>query len=230
MPRTTTVEFASTSSRAHPPIRGRTGRPDSPFSEIPPDISPSVFSASRPRRRRPSAVPQNACVPLTQQPTTHTHRSSDSRRAASLYPSHTFDNVGEPQEQMLRGFGGFPMPHELLGMLFGWLFPGLQKRLKRTMTIPVTTILTDGGLGRTMNGAASELGRPGHAGSISAAEGIKPVTYISFDAIVGRNSAFHLSTNEQLEELGGVEYRALNALLWLVAAVRDLRFFMFSLA
>jgi hypothetical protein len=114
------------------------------------------------------------------------------------------------------------MPHELLGMLFGWLFPGLKNRLKRTMTIPVTTTLTGGGLGRTMSGAASEQGRSAHGGSISAAEGSKPVTYISFDAIVGRNSAFRLSTNEQLEELGGVEYRALNALLWLVAAVREL--------
>jgi hypothetical protein len=73
-----------------------------------------------------------------------------------------------------------------------------------------------------MSGPASEQGRSAHGGSTTAAEGSKPVTYISFDAIVGRNSAFRLSTNEQLEELGGVEYRALNALLWLVAAVREL--------
>ncbi|KAJ8591379.1 hypothetical protein M405DRAFT_788957 [Rhizopogon salebrosus TDB-379] len=209
MPRTATVEFATA---VHPPIRGRTGHPDSPSNEIPSVVSPSVFSAPRPRRRRPSAVPQNSHVPMAQHPTTQTHRSSDSRRAA------TFEHVGQPQEQMLRGFGGFPMPHELLGTLFGWLFPGLKNRLKRTMTIPVTTTLTGGGLGRTMSGAASEQGRSAHGGSISAAEGSKPVTYISFDAIVGRNSAFRLSTNEQLEELGGVEYRALNALLWLVAA------------
>jgi hypothetical protein len=45
------------------------------------------------------------------------------------------------------------------------------------------------------------------------------VPYISFNAIVGRNSTFHLLTKEQMEELGGVEYRALNALLWLVAGV-----------
>lgn len=69
-----------------------------------------------------------------------------------------------------------------------------------------------------MSGAASVSGRPTHSGSISAKEGTKPVTYISFDAVVGRNSAFHFSTKEQLEELGGVEYRALNALLWLVAS------------
>jgi hypothetical protein len=43
--------------------------------------------------------------------------------------------------------------------------------------------------------------------------------YLSFDAVVGANSAFPLLSNEQLEELGGVEYRALNALLWIVAGV-----------
>lgn len=36
---------------------------------------------------------------------------------------------------------------------------------------------------------------------------IKPVSYISFDAVVGRNSKFHNLTTAQEEELGGVEYR-----------------------
>lgn len=35
----------------------------------------------------------------------------------------------------------------------------------------------------------------------------KDVNYISFDAIVGRNSKFINLTSEQREELGGVEYR-----------------------
>lgn len=47
-----------------------------------------------------------------------------------------------------------------------------------------------------------------------------PVSYVSFPPIVGRNSMFHLLTEEQLEELGGVEYRALTALLWIIAFVR----------
>ncbi|KAG2153183.1 cation transport protein-domain-containing protein [Suillus clintonianus] len=217
MPRTATIEFAPTVSRSHPPlfpVGSRSGRSDSP--DISSDISLSGFSA--PRRRRSSAVPQHSHVPMAQHPTTQTHRSGEARRASGSYPSHSFDHVDQPQEQMLRGFGGFPMPHELLGMLFGWLFPRAKNRLKRTVTIPVTTTLTGGGLGRTMSGAASIPGRPAHSGSISAKEGTKPVTYISFDAIVGRNSAFHFSTNEQLEELGGVEFRALNALLWLIAS------------
>ena len=49
--------------------------------------------------------------------------------------------------------------------------------------------------------------------------GARPVSYISFEAVVGRNSAFHQLTHDQLEELGGVEYRGLTALLWIVGAV-----------
>ena len=43
--------------------------------------------------------------------------------------------------------------------------------------------------------------------------------YVSFEATVGRNSAFHMLTADELDELGGVEYRALNALLWIVGFV-----------
>ncbi|KAI9441617.1 cation transport protein-domain-containing protein, partial [Lactarius indigo] len=45
---------------------------------------------------------------------------------------------------------------------------------------------------------------------------ITAVPYISFDAVVRHNSAFQSLTDEQLEELGGVEFRALTALLWIV--------------
>lgn len=51
-------------------------------------------------------------------------------------------------------------------------------------------------------------------------EGARAVPYVSFDAIVGPNSTFEELTEEQLEELGGVEFRALNALLWIVGIVR----------
>lgn len=98
-----------------------------------------------------------------------------------------------------RGYGGFPMPHEIFGRLFARFFPNLHSRVTRTVTVPLTTTLTT------------------HAGDVSS--GGRFVPYITFDAIVGRNSAFPLLTNEQLEELGGVEYRALNALLFIIAAV-----------
>jgi hypothetical protein len=50
-------------------------------------------------------------------------------------------------------------------------------------------------------------------------ERARAVPYISFDAVVGHNSSFEELTEEQLEELGGVEFRALNALLWIVGIV-----------
>lgn len=49
--------------------------------------------------------------------------------------------------------------------------------------------------------------------------GTKPVSYISFDAVVGRNSSFRMLTREQMEEIGGIEYRALNALVWIIPIV-----------
>ena len=50
-------------------------------------------------------------------------------------------------------------------------------------------------------------------------ERARAVSYLSFDAVVGINSSFESLTKEQLEELGGVEFRALNALLWIVGIV-----------
>jgi hypothetical protein len=90
------------------------------------------------------------------------------------------------------------MPHEVVKTLFSRFFPKLQRKLTRTVTLPRITTL---------------------AGGETAAGGAKPAPYISFEAVVGRNSAFHELTREQQDELGGVEYRALKALLWIVAGV-----------
>ncbi|KAG8770568.1 low affinity potassium transporter [Ceratobasidium sp. 428] len=68
----------------------------------------------------------------------------------------------------------------------------IKKFLPQTLTLPRT--LTGGSAGET-----------------------RPVPYISFNAIVGRNSQFHDLSQEEQEELGGVEYRALTALLWIIA-------------
>lgn len=121
------------------------------------------------------------------------------------------DRTGPEQERASQtDFGGFPMPHKLLGMLFRRLFPRAANRLRRTVTVPTTTALSGGELGRTASISGAAGGVP---------EGSKPVSYLSFDAVVGHNSNFQMLTSEQLEELGGVEYRGLNALLWLVALV-----------
>ncbi|SJK97970.1 uncharacterized protein ARMOST_01226 [Armillaria ostoyae] len=110
--------------------------------------------------------------------TTHTHRTNRTPTKHS-------------------GFGGFPMPHEILGSLIDWFFPKFKRKLTRTVTEPASTTI------------ASQRGT-----TLTSA---RTVPYISFDAVVGHNSSFPYLTSNQLEELGGVEYRALNALLWIVA-------------
>ena len=60
----------------------------------------------------------------------------------------------------------------------------------------------------------------GGRGTIDAGDTkTKEVPYISFAATVGRNSRFTGLTEEQMNELGGVEYRALKVLLVIVIGV-----------
>ena len=89
-------------------------------------------------------------------------------------------------------FGGFPYPTTLLANFIRNHFPSLNRRFFSPE------------LQRTDTRATFETTR---------------TDYLSFDALVGRNSDFRVFTQEQLEELGGVEYRALTALSWIVAGV-----------
>ena len=102
-----------------------------------------------------------------------------------------------------RGMGGFPMPHEMVSSAVHKFFPNLERRIKRTVTIPAA---------RTLTSQQVEGGQQ--------APGSRPVVYITFDALVGRNSTFHDLTREQIEELCGVEFKALNCLVWIVPCVR----------
>ncbi|KAI5982488.1 TrkH-domain-containing protein [Pisolithus albus] len=158
-------------------------------------------------QRRPTVVSTGVHVPLALNLTTRTHHSVHTVPRSDGYLDLP------PSQSVYKGFGGFPMPHQILGRFLGRLFPKAKVRLHRTMTIPVTTSLA--------GGSVLSHGRRGshvvHDRGVSDADASKPATYISFRATVGHNSAFRALTNEQLEELGGVEYRALNALLWLVA-------------
>ncbi|KAH9067652.1 cation transport protein-domain-containing protein [Lactarius vividus] len=92
-------------------------------------------------------------------------------------------------------FGGFPGAQHIISQLVNRFFPGVHRQLRRTVTMPRTTTITSI---RGNNRSA------------------RAVPYISFDAVVRHNSAFQSLTDEQLEELGGVEFRALTALLWIV--------------
>ncbi|KAG7449729.1 uncharacterized protein BT62DRAFT_928462 [Guyanagaster necrorhizus] len=114
-------------------------------------------------------------------------------------PTHTTTHMHRASRAPTRhsGLGGFPMPHEILGSLISRFFPKFKRRLTRTLTVPASTTI------------ASQ-----RRATLTSA---KTVPYISFDAVVGHNSSFPYLTSNQIEELGGVEYRALNALLWIVA-------------
>lgn len=94
------------------------------------------------------------------------------------------------------GLGGFPNP------LFA--IPALLKRkvdervMQRTLTqqsMPRTATMRRGPTLQRAGTIMSGYGEP------------QPVNYISFDAVVGRNSHFKSLTTAQEEELGGVEYR-----------------------
>ncbi|KAL4064271.1 cation transport protein-domain-containing protein [Scleroderma yunnanense] len=202
MPRTSTIEFS--------PVVVLQDTAQSTNSD--PDVHQDYHGVTR---RRRSTVLSGSHPPIAQHPTIYTYRSTREPQPAGY-------SEPEQSQQKYSGLGGFPMPHQILGRLLGWLFPRAKKRLRRTMTIPATTTITGSAYARTYsNSAPSHRGGRSFAGRLNAvdldpAHATKPVPYISFDAIVGRNSAFHSLTNEQLEELGGVEYRALNVLLWLL--------------
>ncbi|KAJ4483537.1 cation transport protein-domain-containing protein [Lentinula aciculospora] len=197
---------------------GTPSRPSSPqghstsmhrFDTVAPKSSkfprtPTVeFSTTLPRRRaridplREESLTRPFANPLQ----SDDHRSGRRMSIPShpLMTAHTYSTYKSSRGTKHSGFGGFPMPHEILQKLFDKFFPNLRHKLRRTITIPVATTI------------ASQRGD-------NIPPGAKVVPYISFEAVVGRNSAFPLLSDEQMEELGGVEYRALNALLWIVAA------------
>ncbi|KAK1220584.1 hypothetical protein PQX77_016636 [Marasmius sp. AFHP31] len=85
--------------------------------------------------------------------------------------------------------GGFPGPIELVNRLIQRMAPRTYIKLERTLTIPYT---------QTLEGGKSK--------------------WLNFDLDVGRNSNFRIDelTDDQLEEIGGVEYMALRYLSYLV--------------
>ncbi|GAA6053434.1 hypothetical protein JCM3770_005164 [Rhodotorula araucariae] len=114
------------------------------------------------------------------------------------------------QSAMHTGFGGFPNPLLAVADLARQRIPAVRNVFDRNLTMPRTTTM----LSTHSRGEDGATGGMKHA--VTGA--VKPVSYISFDAIVGRNSKFHGLTNAQQEELGGVEFRALTILLRIVVA------------
>lgn len=106
---------------------------------------------------------------------------------------------------MTTGFGGFPNPVKVVAN-------AAQKRL-----LPKVATM-DMGRTTTLQSVYSDRGNVDGGLSNFAGGPTRAVSYISFDAVVGRNSRFYSLTSTQRDELGGVEYRALSTLLKIVIA------------
>ncbi|ORX40999.1 cation transport protein-domain-containing protein [Kockovaella imperatae] len=137
-------------------------------------------------------------------PRTATYRSQTEGRVpmtatSSLPRTHSLlPSANRKKDTRLSGFGGFPTPFELIRSAVEHVFPKASSGLGKSLTMPRTS--TIGGRGTIAPGDSTT----------------REVPYISFTATVGRNSRFTGLTEEQMDELGGVEYRALKVLLFIV--------------
>ena len=99
--------------------------------------------------------------------------------------------------------GGFTNPFNWFMNCLYHLFPSFKRELRRTLTTPLSPVLLVSDQGEVPPGA-------------------RQVSYLSFNARVGHNSRFIGLSDDDHEELGGVEYRALTYLLWIVSGVSKL--------
>lgn len=164
----------------------------SPSRLIRPDMVRRVDVA--PRRVNPMGMPAR----------TNTVDSTYVRRRAVSNNMHHVASEG-PHSGHEVGFGGFPGPREVFTNASRRLFPGLHRQFQKTLTMPRTSTLIPS--------------RSHAAGPQPADAPIRPVPYLSFPADVGKNSSFKGLGEEEMLELGGVEYSALNALMWIVPLV-----------
>jgi len=127
--------------------------------------------------------------PLVREKTEFSYQGFNNIEKANRAPFIHFLDHKVPRKR--KGFGGFPTPISIVISLFRKILPKKQAAtLKRTITINQGDRLLE------------NEGRP----------------WLNFDLIVGRNSKFKLDelSDEQIEELGGVEYAALQSLTWII--------------
>ena len=149
----------------------------------------------------PNGMPSPAAVPS---PTLERANTLRRRAWSAVMAAAAGDQL--PVQDGRGVFGGFPGPGEVLGRTSQRLLPELHHTLQQTFTMPRTATLMPASM---------------HAAS-TVRENSPPareVPYLSFRADVGKNSRFKRLSEDQLLELGGVEYSALNALMWIVPLV-----------
>lgn len=108
-----------------------------------------------------------------------------------------------------------PWSSSLLDKLIDKFLPGLGREMERTLTMPRVETLVP-------KTPVAEFNAEDVDWDPEATQ--KP--YMTFRANVGRNSNFHDLDERGANELAGVEYRALNTLLWVFPLVSVSRFFL----
>lgn len=180
-----------------------------PLSDVAPrSIDPNgnlEQTASQPSR---TSALQIAEISRTHQRTSGTTHGqmNDFRKCASTpeLPASSLD-ASETKEHL----EDVPDPQPLILRVTRSLCPSLHHRLQHAMSTHCTETLVP----------QADGAQPCDS-SASSTTLFKPVSYLSFRAIVGRNSAFRGLSANHIEDLGGIEYRALTALLWIVPLVR----------
>jgi Trk/Ktr/HKT type cation transporter len=199
-PRSQTIEFAlppdASPRKRHNLPPAHIGRASDPCGEVREDESLQ-------EKCTPPDQNSNGSRDVPRTSTPHTGRFSMARTA-------TGHGVTLSSVEGDVGFGGFPMPHQILGRLISAISPVFSRHVPNAVSISARTVTVGSQAGAGTGTVRTGLG-------INAPT--RSVPYISFDAVVGRNSYFHDLSKEEVEELGGVEYRTLRMLLWLVPAV-----------
>ncbi|KDQ09513.1 hypothetical protein BOTBODRAFT_524200 [Botryobasidium botryosum FD-172 SS1] len=134
-------------------------------------------------------------------------------RTGTMMTSRSHHTVVSLTDAKETGHGGFPGPASLIAAVLQWFLPRTWGRLERNITMPRTTTYNSLHVNRD-HFRRSQVAVQDQSGKWS-----KAVSWLSFDGlVVGRNSNFRTDalSSEQLEEIGGTEYRALKFLSWFI--------------
>ncbi|KAJ3542209.1 hypothetical protein NMY22_g3597 [Coprinellus aureogranulatus] len=180
----------------------------------PSSLDPSPISPSNPGFPRTLTVEFANDLPrprLRPAPTIGEQTSSDGERASRHFPTNVSLNQFPTahsgrsmrthrsfQSTKHKGYGGFPMPHTIVRKLIRKAFPNFERKLTRTITMPMTHSLVSVPTGQS---------------------GERQASYIRDHLRIGRNSQFDTlsMSNEDMMDIAYLEYQALGLLLWAIA-------------
>ncbi|PLW39493.1 hypothetical protein PCANC_16808 [Puccinia coronata f. sp. avenae] len=169
--------------------------------------APGVQHHRRPSGSIPATSQRHA--PRKQSISGHSMAGPSLRRRSSF--------TGLPRTSSTTDFGGFPNPLFVLLKRLGALVRGRRNTSQHSLEFVRTASLAGPAFDQKERHKLTEWLFGTGTGLISERiREVKTVSYIKFNAIVGRNSNFLTLTSAQEEELGGLEYRALSMLLKVV--------------